>query len=352
MPILKTTMSLTNKLLGFLLVILFCACSVRPKGTFDVNKIPPPPDYSRLDNWAAHPDKNDPADRTPLPEIKRIDNDAPVDILYFYPTTYTGSKRGENKWNADVRDRKVNKKTDGSAILFQASIFNGVGRVFAPRYRQAHLRVFFNKRKQESGKAALAVAFTDIEAAFSYYLENWNQGRPFIIAAHSQGALHAMNLIKKRIEGTELQSLLVAAYIVGWPVQKEFFKKLQPCQNPDQTHCFCSWRTWNREYVLRRKKRRQLNSEILCTNPLCWTTTEGQYAPKTLNLGGVVRPFTKVYPNITDAEVYQGVLLARKPKFKGSILFRRKNYHIGDLNLYYMNVRENARLRTEAYFRQ
>jgi len=345
-------MNVTKTLFGILCIASLSACAVRPKGQFDASNIPPAPDYSNLVNWAAHPDKEDMADRTPLPEMKDGQSDAEVDVLYFYPTTYTGSKRYENQWNADVNDVRVNKTTDEGAVLFQASIFNGTGRVYAPRYRQAHLNVFYNKKKVDSDKEALALAYTDIEAAFDYYMKHWNNGRPFIIAAHSQGALHAMNLIKKKIEGTPLQNDLVAAYIVGWPVNKTFYKNFQPCEKPDQINCYCSWRTWNREYVLDHNADSRLNSEIVCTNPLCWTTTEGQYAPKSSNLGGVVRPFEKVYPAITDAEVYQGVLLARKPKFKGSILFRRKNYHIGDLNLFYMNVRQNAQTRTEAYFRE
>ncbi len=173
-----------------------------------------------------------------------------------------------------------------------------------------------------------------------------------MIAAHSQGALHAMNLIKNKLEGTALEQQLVAAYIIGWPVRKDYFKSIQPCEKPDQTHCFCSWRTWNRNFVLGKKNDPRIAQNIVCTNPLNWSCAEGKYSPKTDNKGGVVRPFAKIYPQISDAEVYQGLLLSRKPRFKGSFLFRRKNYHIGDLNLYYLNVRENAQLRAEAYFRK
>ncbi len=141
----------------FLLLLSLCACAVRPKGEFDPNQVPPPPDYSKLDNWAAHPDKSDMADRTPLPEIKNLQGEAAVDVIFLYPTTYTGSQRRERHWNADVADTKVNKKTDAGTILFQASIFNGTGKVFAPRYRQAHLSVFYNKKKDASGNAALAL---------------------------------------------------------------------------------------------------------------------------------------------------------------------------------------------------
>ncbi len=345
-------MQLTKFLFGALFIASLCACAVRPAGQFDAAIIPPAPDYADLANWAAHPGKKDMADRTPLPDIKDEQADAPVDVLYFYPTTYTGSSRGETQWNADVHDNKTNRKTDETAILYQASIFNSAGRVYAPRYRQAHLNVFYDKKKVNSGNKALAVAYSDIEAAFDYYMKRWNDGRPFIIAAHSQGALHAMNLIKKKIEGTPVQNQLVTAYIVGWPVNKQFFNHIQPCEKPDQINCYCSWRTWNREYILDHSADTRLSKEIVCTNPLCWTTTEGEYVPKTGNLGGVVRPFEKVYPAITDAEVYQGVLLSRKPKFKGSFLFRRKNYHIGDLNLFYMNVRKNAQTRAEAYLKR
>ena len=83
-----------------------------------------------------------------------------------------------------------------------------------------------------------------------------------------------------------------------------------------------------------------------------WTIEEGKYAPKSANLGGVVRPFCAIYPEIVDAEVYKGVLLASRPRFPGSIFFRTKNYHVGDLNLYYMNVRENAGTRVKAFFKK
>ncbi len=345
-------MTSPNALFGSLLIISLSACAVRPKGEYDPTRIPPAPDYSNFDHWAAHPDKVDFADRTPKQEIKNMQADAPIDVLFFYPTTYTGSKRYETLWNAAVDDAKTNKKTDEGAILFQASIFNGVGRVFAPRYRQAHLNVFFNKKKLASGKAALALAYTDIEAAFDYYLKHWNEGRPFIIAAHSQGALHAMNLLKKKIEGTPLQSQLVAAYIVGWPVRNDFYTVLKPCEKPDQANCYCSWRTWDRKYIMGRKNDARLDKNVVCTNPINWTTTEGLYSPKADNKGGVVRPYSKIYPNMVDAEIYRGILLSSRPKFKGSVLFRRKNYHIGDLNLFYMNVRENAGVRAGAYFRK
>jgi hypothetical protein len=331
-------------------ILMLASCgTVRPSTPFDPAKTPPAPDYSRLDNWAAHPDKADPADQTPCPDVPDLQKSAEIDVFFLHPTTYTGDTRDQRNWNADAGDAQTNQKTDEGSILFQASIFNGAGRVFAPRYRQAHLTVFYGK-DSVSAKKALDVAYEDTKAAFRYYLEHWNGGRPFIIASHSQGARHALYLIRELVEGKALQQQFVAAYLVGWPVEKSFFREIKPCATPEQTGCYCSWRTWNRQFVLHKKYRDEAG--IVCTNPLNWSIAEGAYAAKETNRGGVVRPFCAIRPAITDAEVHEGLLLSIKPKFPGSFLFRRKNYHIGDLNLFYMNVRENAQQRAQAFLRK
>ncbi|MCE7923869.1 MAG: DUF3089 domain-containing protein [Haliscomenobacteraceae bacterium CHB4] len=342
-----------NKPLTLWLALLGAACisscSVRPKKSFDPSLAPAAPDYSRLENWASHPDITDPADRTPCPNLKDEQPGSAVDVFFLYPTTYTGASCDQRHWNAAVDDAKTNKKTDGGTILFQASIFNGAGRVFAPRYRQAHLSVFFRNDDKVSAQKALDLAYADTKAAFEYYLTHWNQGRPFIIASHSQGARHALFLLRELVEGKPLQEQLVAAYLVGWPVKEHYFKQIKPCRTPDETGCYCTWRTWNRDFALKKGFKRD---SVVCTNPLTWTTTEHQYAPKTANAGGVVRPFCAIRPHIVDAEVHEGILLASRPKFPGSFFFRRKNYHVGDLNLFYMNVRENAQFRVNAYLRR
>src|SRR6476661_6519113 len=99
-------------------------------------------DYSRLSNWAAHPWKKDPADSIPQPLRKNFYADSSADIFFIHPTTYTDPEK-QFGWNAPVDNAALNKKTDGSTILYQASIFNEAGRVFAPRYRQAHISAYF-----------------------------------------------------------------------------------------------------------------------------------------------------------------------------------------------------------------
>jgi hypothetical protein len=322
-----------------------CHRTHNPTFVFDPKATPPAPDYSKPECWAALPQRVDLADRTPIyPGVRDEQAEAEVDVFFLHPTSLLGGKKGEDVWNADVRDQRLNDATDKSPILYQATAFNGAGKVYAPRYRQAHYYGFFTKDKASS-QQAWKVAHEDVVAAFKYYLANYNQGRPFIIASHSQGAGHAIQLIQEEIEGKALQNQLVVAYLLGWPVEKNKFKKLKPCTTPTETGCFCSWRTFERKYGLKNAKA----DSVLVTNPIDWTIGDGHHVPKEASKGTVLYKFEKVLPGISDAEACRGILLCTKPKFKGSILFRRKNYHAGDINLYYMDVRNNAQLRAKTY---
>ena len=44
-------------------------------------------------------------------------------------------------------------------------------------------------------KSSIGPGLYRCKAAFQYYLEHYNNGRPFIIASHSQGTYHAKRLI-------------------------------------------------------------------------------------------------------------------------------------------------------------
>jgi hypothetical protein len=327
----------------FIACFLFHACAVKP-GAFSSTTMPPAPDYSKNESWAALPTRPDNADRTPDPKLPNLQADAQVDVFFLHPTLFWNKSKD---WNGDVGDAKLNQKTDESTILFQASAFNEAGRVYAPRYRQAHYRSFFTADTL-SAKQALDLAYADLKAAFEYYLAHYNQGRPIIIAAHSQGALHAIRLLREFFDGKVLKNKLVAAYIVGWPVRKNAFKTIPPCESPDQTGCFCSWRSLRHGHL---PKKSPQGDSIFVVNPLTWKTGS-ELADKSLNEGTVLSKFEKVYPKIADAQIHQGFLWVHKPKFPGSVFFTRKDYHIADYNLFYVNVRKNAVRRVGAFWKR
>ncbi len=333
-------------LLRFLLIglaAILAGCASYPKKSFFLPEDVPSIDYSNLMYWAAHPNKKDLADEIPGEAAIAEQDGLMADVFFVHPTTFTG-KRGDAQWNAQIDDKSLNEKTDQSTIKFQASIFNQAGKIFAPRYRQAHLHVFYTKDKS-SAKKALDHAYKDVKNAFDHYLEHENQGRPIIIAAHSQGTLHAARLVKEYFDGSALADQLVVAYLVGMPVANDYFDEIAPCTDGDDVQCFCSWRTFRKDYI---PNRQPVGDSILVTNPLNWSTTP-EYAGKELHKGAVLRNFNKVYKGIVDAYSYDGMLWVSRPKFPWSFLFTRKNYHIADYNFFYINVRENAVDRVAAF---
>ena len=293
------------------------------------------PDYSDLNYWAAHPWKWDPSDSVPAP-LRNEARDSIADVFFLHPTTYTAKVKFKNR-NANIDDDFINAKTDYSSILFQASVFNGQCRVFAPRYRQAYIANFFTKDKEKAGKA-FDLAYEDVKTSFLYYLQHWNNGRPLIIASHSQGSLLAERLLKDFFEDKPLLSKLVVAYIIGWPVPKEYFASLKMCADSLQTGCICSWRTFRKGYIPYYLRNEKGNSYV--TNPLTWTTTN-EYAPKQLNKGSVLTKFNKLYKETTGARISNGLLYVNKPRFPMGFIYLTRNYHIADINLFYINIRNN-----------
>jgi hypothetical protein len=324
---------------------LFTACTSKystyasrypPAGNFET------PDYSRLDSWAAHPWKKDPSDSLPSP-LRYEEKDSVADVFFIYPTTYTGTKKG---WNAEIDDPQLNAKTDYTTILYQASAFNQHARVFSPRYRQAHLSAFFIDN--ESTRAAFDTAYEDVKNAFRYYLDHYYNDQPLIIAGHSQGAKMAERLLLEFFDGKPLQHKLVAAYVIGWPIPKGYFKQLPVCSDSVQTGCFCGWRTLKKGYIPSYMAKEKVMSYV--TNPLSWTTDE-QPVSASKNLGSVLKDFEAVIPGTTGAEIHEGVLWVSRPKFPGSVFFRTRNYHIADINLFYMNLRKNIECRLRNFNR-
>ena len=305
-----------------------------------------PVDYGLIANWAAHPWKKDMSDSIPAPLKKDFHPDSSADIFFIHPTSYTGPEK-QFGWNAPIDDSTINKKTDDGSILYQASIFNAAGRIFAPRYRQAHISAYFTS-DTATALAAFDLAYQDVKAAFEYYLEHYNNGRPIIIAAHSQGTTHAKRLLKEFFDGTPLQHQLVVAYLVGMAVEPDCFSNIPVCDTATQTGCVCSWRTFREDYEPLWVQQEKFKAIV--TNPLTWDIHQPD-AARDANKGAVLLKFNKVLPGTVNAEVHDGVLWVEKPHFFGNVFYTTKNYHIGDYNLFYVDVRENAEARLQHFLK-
>jgi len=325
--------------------LVFLSChSYRPyKSKYTFRSETGAPDYSSLDYWAAHPRKWDPADSIPA-SLSAIQADSAADVFFIHPTTLT-HKTGRKDRNARIDDWLINAKTDYTSILYQASVFNQHCRVFAPRYRQAHIRNFFSRDSLQRA-AAFRLAYEDVKRAFQYYLEHFNHGRPIIIAGHSQGSMLGITLLKEFFDLPEMQDRLVVAYLPGWPIPLTAFNGLKVCADSLQTGCVCGWQTLRKGFIP--SYYRNKSTAGLATNPLSWDTL-GSPVSRDRNLGSVLTKFNKIYPRTTNAQLVDGLLFVKKPRFPWSFLFFRRNYHVADINLFYLNIRQNVGQRIRAF---
>lgn len=325
-----------------ILIAISCSSCFKPLRSFSHYAPPPVPDYAQTKNWAALPDQKDSADAVPLnsAEVDGQQN-AKVDVFYIHPTLNFSGK----SWNGDVNDKKLNKLVDKYPIRFQASVYNGSCKVYAPRYRQATLYSFVEKKKN-NGQQALELAYQDVRTAFEYYLKNYNNGRPFIIAGHSQGSKHAYRLLVDYIEHNELlRSKLVAAYAIGMATDSSY-ASLAPCDSANQVGCLISWNTfrWGAEST-----NHYLGMNRYCTNPLTWTR-DSVYVTAEKNFGGLDRKF-RLVEKACDAKIQAGLLWIHKPS-KGRFASAGKNFHVSDYNLFYMNLRKNVSERVNEYLKR
>lgn len=327
--------------LKFAIVGLACILSVSGKAqktSFSEEIHPTAPDYSLEYSWSALPFRTDAADIVPSEETWISDSLKDVDVFYVHPTMY---QKG-SLWNAGLSMKNINWKVDKYPVRLQASVFNRSCRVYAPRYRQAVVKVFYDRT--DDGFAALDLAYQDVKRAFEFYLENYNHGRPFIIAGHSQGTFHTRRLLREMIDTTALLEKMVAAYVIGFQVNDSMYRNLRMCSDPQETGCYITWMSYKEGYRPNGWWFRNTES----VNPLKWTLDSNKVCIPDYGGTVVLNPKRKMKRAISTriADVGGSVLYVqtKAPWFR-----LMKNLHIADYGLFYGSIRENVAQRISAY---
>ncbi len=360
--ILLVLMALAGAVAVFLLIesparsyVLFA-----PFVSFDAATAPPAPNYAEDTAWAALPGQPNNALQRPPGVAGRTDPAPPgMDVFFVPPTTFFG--RGN--WNARFdEDGLTRRLLEDGVLRHQASVFNECCRIFVPRYRQATFYAFLGRGGDE--EAALDLAYRDVERAFDEFIARRNDGRPFILAGHSQGSLHGMRLLQERIAGTPLARRMVAAYLVGYSIPSDLGLPggIAPCRAATDTHCYISWnsvapgkgRNWRQSSIIWLDHHYQPigGRRLTCMNPLSWQL-DGS-APAEADRGSIPfgqpgAPIAAPMPHATGANCVDGVLEVTPPGDAGFNFGTFGGlYHLYDYNLFYLNLRDNLAARTAA----
>ena len=320
----------------------------------------PGPDYSSPSMWISRPDiRGNPALWLPT-GIEGTPIAPRASVFFIHPTSYLERTR----WNAPVDD----KESQHRARLFvrhQASVFNGVGTIWAPKYRQATFGAFLTNR--EDAQKALDFAYKDVLAAFKAFLEQAPSDRPIILAAHSQGSLHLTRLLRELIANSPLKDRIAAAYVIGWPISTTAdlgALGLPACETAGQPGCIVSWQSFGEpadpkmvtevyDASTAPDGTPRAGSPMLCVNPL--TGNAGDEAPAEANLGTLL-------PNdaLTEAKIQARAVPARCDA-GGFLLIGRdvpemppyilpgNNYHAFDYALFWGNLRADAEARLASF---
>jgi hypothetical protein len=253
-----------------------------PKVPFQTYTPPPAADYARRDAWVLLP---------PRPETSTPGQPA-VDVFFVHPTTYDGGRH----WNAPVDDPEAGEVLERVMLPNYAAPYARVGRVFAPRYRQASLYAVMTLR--EDARDARRLAYDDVRRAFQHYVERYNQGRPVLLVGVEQGGTLAARLLAQEIAADAgLSARLVGAHLIE-TVTPEANPPVPACTSRAQARCVLAYaavregdarqarRLLERSLVWTGQDRLETlhGAPALCVNAVLGARTEAQ-APARAHLG-------------------------------------------------------------------
>jgi hypothetical protein len=235
--------------------------------------------------------------------------------------------------------------------------------LFIPLYRQSSLKHAFEIFEKDGNidAALTGIPYTDITAALDYYFEHYNNGRPFVIAGHSQGAAILRLVLKGYFkEHPDYYKRMVAAYAIGYSITKEDLETnphFKFATGETDTGVIISWHAEGPKNVEANLPLPNLiiGKNGVAINPLNWKRDE-TYAAVSMNLGSIVMDETGA-TTIRDIDADAQLCLAR-----GTVITNAKAtpnemadiagpqcYHQDDYSIFYNNIKDNVAKRIAAY---
>ena len=325
------------------------ALALVPPGSFADSPVAPPPDYRQLSAWDANPALPADAARWTPPGVVAGTPEAAV--FFVTPTAYLSRGR----WTMPFDDAATNDRI-AMYLRNQASAFNGAGRVWAPKYRQATFGAFLTTRPDAA--RALDFAYADVVRAFAAFVAAAPKDAPIILAGHSQGSRHLLRLVAEHVAGTPLAKRIVAVYAIGWPISAADLAAmdLPACATATATRCVLGWRSYAEpaevtDFRTADPKAMRSAAALVCVNPLTGTTSDAAVPPAG-NAGSLLPDDGKGGKLVAGGigAVCRGNYLSigAPPAGFDHLVLPGNNYHVYDYNLFWANIRADAARRLAA----
>ena len=288
----------------------------------------------------------------------------PFAVFFVHPSSYIPLALTEQaNWNSTPGD----PTSESRARLFirgMASPFNRADEIWAPKYRQAVAGAFLTDKPE--AQKAIDAAYGDVREAFRYFLASVPEGKPIVLAGHSQGSLHLLRLLQDEVAGKPVQQRIAAVYAVGWPISIAHDLPALPlpaCASPGQAGCIVAWSSFAEPADPAMLMTRYAatpgfdgqprgDGPILCINPL--TGSPNSNAPANANLGTLVPRDDLSGGDLVAGAVparcnERGLLLIGDPPELGQGVLPGNNYHVYDIPLFWKNLREDVLRRVNAW---
>ncbi|MBM4269602.1 MAG: DUF3089 domain-containing protein [Deltaproteobacteria bacterium] len=201
-------------------------------------------------------------------------SDPDFDCFYVYPTVRLGTE-GNAPFDGNYDEEIYTTRA-------QAARFGRHCEVYAPLYRQRTLTA--------TGSNNGEIAYADVLDAFRYYLGNLNEGRPFVLIGHSQGAGHLRRLVAEEIDGDPgVRDRMISAILLGTTVEVPegadvggSFDNVPACRSSDQFGCVISYASYRSTVPPPPSSlfgRARPGMQALCTNPASLSGGAGPLVP-------------------------------------------------------------------------
>ena len=303
----------------------------------------PATDYSKTENWLSLP----------------ANGSMNVDVFYVYSTAWYKADPLEPDFCAI--DNPIMLTGSQKAFNSQATAFETAGNIYAPYYRQADAAFTLTLPPAERWAVIDSIPAKDAIAAFDHYIKNYNNGKPFILVGHSQGAQVLLILLNKYMsEHADVYARMVCAYVIGYPVTAEFMnasKHLKFAGGADDTGVIVSYNTQSPSVAPGANI--VMSGEIgLVINPINWKRDETPASAEESigsNMPVDAQGNFGLIPNFADARINlaKGVLectsVDENAMYQISGAMGPGVYHSFDISFYYYNLRENGENRINRF---